>query len=183
MNKEMGYCAIHDRQYLPAMGCEDCREGPGYSPGKEALIEAQMEGRPLQDVASAPAFCGALHVAPPPRPSVANQRQHGGDHYRHREYQHWDFVCDTGLHYLLGCATKYVSRWRKKNGREDLEKALHYVEKAAERGVFPPVGATMQVERFVMQLDNSDANVIRRMMEGNYEGATLGIRWLLHEAG
>ena len=61
----------------------------------------------------------------------ANERQVGGDHYRSR-YQHWDFVEEGGLGYLEGCATKYVSRWRQKNGVQDLEKAEHYVQKLVE---------------------------------------------------
>lgn len=65
----------------------------------------------------------------------SNDYQIGGNHYA-SEYQHWDFVCDTKLHYLLGCATKYVSRWRKKNGIEDLKKALHYLRKAKENRIY-----------------------------------------------
>lgn len=61
----------------------------------------------------------------------ANEQQVGGDHYRCK-YQHWDFVMENCLNYLQGCATKYVARWRKKNGVQDLEKALHYVQKLAE---------------------------------------------------
>lgn len=58
-----------------------------------------------------------------------NDSQVGGSHYR-SEYQHWDFVqdCLCGL-YLEGCITKYVSRWRKKNGLQDLLKAQHYLAK------------------------------------------------------
>ena len=63
--------------------------------------------------------------------SSANERQIGGDHYR-AEYQHWDFVEMHGLGYLEGNATKYATRWRKKNGRQDLEKAVHYVDKLIE---------------------------------------------------
>ena len=70
---------------------------------------------------------------------LANDRQEGGDHYA-GDYQHWDWVTDIGLHYLLGCASKYVCRWRKKNGQEDLKKALHYLEKAQEREVPPTAG-------------------------------------------
>lgn len=62
----------------------------------------------------------------------ANNRQEGGSHYA-SEYQHWDFILDTGLSYLEGCATKYISRARKKNGQEDLKKAIHYVEKMIDR--------------------------------------------------
>lgn len=54
--------------------------------------------------------------------------QEGGDHYQ-AEYQHWDWVIDIGMGYLPGNATKYVSRWRKKNGIADLKKALTYIEK------------------------------------------------------
>lgn len=54
--------------------------------------------------------------------------QEGGDHYQ-AEYQHWDWVTDIGMGYLPGNATKYVSRWRKKNGLADLKKAMTYVEK------------------------------------------------------
>lgn len=71
-----------------------------------------------------------------------NSRQVGGDHYaRGGEFQHWDLVELYGLGYLEGCATKYLVRWRDKNGLEDLRKARHYVEKLArlhnERGRGP----------------------------------------------
>ena len=61
----------------------------------------------------------------------ANTRQVGGEHYK-TDYQHWDFAEHVGLGYLEGCATKYVSRWRKKNGMEDLKKAEHYLDKLLE---------------------------------------------------
>lgn len=61
----------------------------------------------------------------------ANEKQIGGEHYK-SEYQHWDFVKDLELPYLHGCATKYVTRAFKKNGEEDLRKAIHYVDKILE---------------------------------------------------
>lgn len=57
-----------------------------------------------------------------------NQKQIAGDHYQ-ATVQHWDFVECNNLPYLEGNATKYLARWRKKNGRQDLQKALHYCEK------------------------------------------------------
>jgi hypothetical protein len=62
----------------------------------------------------------------------ANDLQYGGDHYKGADYQHWDFVHDLGLNYFAGNATKYVSRYRHKNGVEDLQKAAHYCSKAVE---------------------------------------------------
>ncbi len=57
--------------------------------------------------------------------------QVGGEHYL-AEYQHWDMVADTRTGYLEGNATKYLSRWRKKNGLQDLDKALSYIVKLRE---------------------------------------------------
>lgn len=61
----------------------------------------------------------------------ANDSQVGGNHYK-SQYQHWDLVLELKLDYLTGCATKYISRHRKKNGLQDLEKARHYLEKLQE---------------------------------------------------
>lgn len=61
----------------------------------------------------------------------ANNKQIAGDHYKSKS-QHWDWVVELGLDYLPAQITKYVTRWRKKNGVEDLEKALHYTEKMLE---------------------------------------------------
>lgn len=58
----------------------------------------------------------------------ANDRQVGGSHYK-SEFQHWDLVIKLHLDYLAGCATKYIARHKKKNGRQDLEKSLHYIDK------------------------------------------------------
>lgn len=62
----------------------------------------------------------------------ANETQVGGSHYQ-SSTQHWDVVIKLyGPGYLIGNATKYVTRWRKKNGVQDLKKALHYVDKLIE---------------------------------------------------
>ena len=60
-----------------------------------------------------------------------SDRQVGGLHYK-SEYQHWDWAIDLQLGYLESAATKYITRWRGKNGVQDVEKALHYIQKAEE---------------------------------------------------
>jgi hypothetical protein len=55
-------------------------------------------------------------------------KQIGGTHYG-AAYGHWDLVADTGMGYFPGQITKYLTRWRKKGGLEDLRKALTYAEK------------------------------------------------------
>jgi hypothetical protein len=54
--------------------------------------------------------------------------QVGGSHYAGK-YQHWDYCKDAGTGYLEGHATKYLVRWRKKGGIQDLEKSLSFVDK------------------------------------------------------
>lgn len=61
----------------------------------------------------------------------ANDVQVGGEHYR-TSYQHWDMIEEHGIGYLEAAATKYISRWRNKDGLLDLEKALHYTAKLVE---------------------------------------------------
>lgn len=101
--------------------------------------------------------------------SSANNRQHGGDHYQKTDYQHWDFICDNGTPYLIGCATKYVARWRKKGGKLDLQKAMHYLEKAMERNIFPQ--SYTGVEQFASQLGDWEHKVVVMIMRGDYSEA------------
>lgn len=61
----------------------------------------------------------------------ANNTQVGGEHYR-TTIQHWDFAAANELDYFQGQITKYVTRWKKKNGLEDLLKAQHFLAKYVE---------------------------------------------------
>lgn len=61
----------------------------------------------------------------------ASARQVGGSHYV-SDFQHWDYCVIVNVPNLEYAASKYVLRWRKKNGFVDLEKAKHYIEKRLE---------------------------------------------------
>lgn len=61
----------------------------------------------------------------------ANETQVAGSHYRSK-IQHWDYVYANDLDYFQGQITKYVSRWRKKGGINDLMKAKHFLDKYLE---------------------------------------------------
>lgn len=61
----------------------------------------------------------------------ASDRQVGGNHYE-AEVQHWDYAVRSETPNLEYAASKYVARWRNKNGVQDLEKAIHYLEKRIE---------------------------------------------------
>lgn len=62
----------------------------------------------------------------------ANSKQVAGSHYQRGTTQHWDVVSGLGIGYLEGCSSKYLIRWRDKNGIQDLEKAEHFLEKLLE---------------------------------------------------
>ena len=62
----------------------------------------------------------------------ANETQVGGSHYKHSSYEHWDWAWDAGLDSFQYPITKYVARWKRKGGIEDLEKAEHYLVKYIE---------------------------------------------------
>jgi hypothetical protein len=61
----------------------------------------------------------------------ANDKQIGGNHYS-SEIQAWDYIIANNLGYLDGTAIKYLTRWKKKGGIEDLRKAIHFIEKLIE---------------------------------------------------
>jgi len=62
-----------------------------------------------------------------------NEKQVGGNHYKNAQnFEHWDMVLLFHLDYFQGQITKYVMRWDKKNGVEDLKKAAHFLAKYIE---------------------------------------------------
>ncbi len=62
----------------------------------------------------------------------ANDEQIGGRHYIDKPFQPWDFIVGNKMGFLEGNIIKYVSRYKEKNGLEDLIKASHYLDKLIE---------------------------------------------------
>lgn len=84
--------------------------------------------------------------------------QVGGSHYA-GGFQHWDLIIQCKTPYLEANATKYLTRYRKKNGKQDLEKALSYVRKMkSEIAVLRPrvVGRTVPTLFIKSFLDKQD---------------------------
>jgi hypothetical protein len=104
------------------------------------------------------------------KPFTANKRQVDGNHYvKHGNLQHWDIVVRYAIPYLPGNCTKYLFRWKDKNGIKDLEKALHYLEKMLE--VYPsqqlenPVpDSLVGIWKDHFKWDNTTAEVIRSVL-------------------
>jgi hypothetical protein len=54
--------------------------------------------------------------------------QVAGNHYKDMAIQPVEYVHKNDIGYIEGSVIKYVSRWRKKNGVEDLKKARHFLD-------------------------------------------------------
>lgn len=54
------------------------------------------------------------------------------NHYKQGNIEVIDFILDQKLSYLEGNVIKYISRYKNKNGLEDLKKAQWYLNKAIE---------------------------------------------------
>jgi hypothetical protein len=59
---------------------------------------------------------------------TAWETQVGGNHYKDYAIQPMEFALANKLDFAQGNVIKYVLRHDKKNGREDLEKAKHYID-------------------------------------------------------
>jgi NTP pyrophosphatase (non-canonical NTP hydrolase) len=57
-----------------------------------------------------------------------DKKQVGGDHYKHMEMDPAEFCAINDIPFLEGNVIKYVCRHQYKNGIEDLNKAIHYLE-------------------------------------------------------
>ena len=56
------------------------------------------------------------------------QTQVGGDHYAKLKIQPVEYIHANGLGFIEGSVIKYVTRHKSKNGKQDIEKAIHFLE-------------------------------------------------------
>ena len=52
--------------------------------------------------------------------------QEGGGHYKNRGIQPLEYTMQNNLSFCEGNVVKYISRYKSKNGVEDLAKVIHY---------------------------------------------------------
>lgn len=99
---------------------------------------------------------------PLPKPNTMT-KQVAGNHYRSLAIQPTEFCMRNGLDFCVGSILKYLTRWRSKNGVEDLSKARHFVEirEAFSYDIHPPrqIAITMleYVTRNSIRPDDAEA--------------------------
>ena len=78
-------------------------------------------------------YCGSpIHEGGHVHPRSTLDRQVGGGHYKDFAIQPVEFIVKNKLPFIEGNVIKYVCRHRTKLGRQDLEKAKHYLEMLIE---------------------------------------------------
>lgn len=60
--------------------------------------------------------------------SSAFDTQVGGSHYKDMVIQPIEFIVKNSIPFLEGNVIKYIVRWSRKNGLQDLKKAKHYID-------------------------------------------------------
>jgi len=63
----------------------------------------------------------------------AYKKQIGGSHYKNMVVQPSEFINKNKLLFAEGNAIKYICRHAHKGGKQDLEKAKHYIDMIIER--------------------------------------------------
>jgi hypothetical protein len=58
----------------------------------------------------------------------ALDKQIGGSHYKDMAIQPIEYIHKNALGFCEGNIVKYITRWKTKNGIEDLRKVIHYAE-------------------------------------------------------
>nr|DAK36283.1 MAG TPA: nucelotide kinase [Caudoviricetes sp.] len=60
------------------------------------------------------------------------ETQIGGDHYKELSIQPIEYILANKLGFCEGNVVKYITRYKSKNGLEDLKKAKHYIDMLIE---------------------------------------------------
>lgn len=93
--------------------------------GKEVEIDIDMWSYHADDLTLVKS---AVVEAQTYNPLVA---QEGGGHYKDRGIQPLEYTMKNNLSFCEGNVVKYISRYKSKNGIEDLAKVIHYALLAA----------------------------------------------------
>ena len=83
-------------------------------------------------------------------------KQHGGSHYQKYKIQPSKFVVENELLYPEGCAIKYIIRHRDKGKKQDLLKAIHFIEMIIERDSSEDTPTKPLPPGFTLKKDNNE---------------------------
>lgn len=94
----------------------------------------------------------------------AFSKQVGGGHYTKMKIQPFQYSMANGLDPMQHTIIKYVTRFRDKNGIEDLEKAKHtidlLIEHEVQQAANKPIGGVEQALRRKLEAGEARAHII-----------------------
>lgn len=64
----------------------------------------------------------------------ATDVQIGGSHYKDMAMQPIELITALRCSFIQGCIIKYISRYKAKNGAQDIKKCIHYAQLAIQLG-------------------------------------------------
>lgn len=117
----IGYVTRNERKF----GYEVYASG---STGDEAFFEHELE---LFSFSVGIPYLSEIDITPQDIQGMSKSaldKQVSGSHYKDCGIQPIEYIHANGLDYFEGNAVKYITRHRKKNGKADIEKAIHYLE-------------------------------------------------------
>jgi hypothetical protein len=70
----------------------------------------------------------AMDVTFAPKGKSALKEQVGGGHYKDLAIQPVEYIHANKMEFIPGCIVKYITRYKQKNGKQDLEKIKHFCD-------------------------------------------------------
>jgi hypothetical protein len=112
------------------------KEGSGYywvrdHDGFRNMIE-KKDAIPLSDEPLYNSIAAERKTSDGSTAESALNTQVGGDHYKKYRMQPMEIAYDYKLTNAIFATLKYILRYRDKNGKQDLEKAIHCLQMAIE---------------------------------------------------
>lgn len=88
----------------------------------------------------------------------AFEKQVGGDHYKKLKIQPTQYVLANEMGFCEGNVVKYVTRYKFKNGIEDLKKARHYIDLLIEsyEQVYEPLAEERPTPTYRQEIERRD---------------------------
>ena len=105
----------------------------------------------------------------------AYDKQIGGSHYQKFKIQPSKFVIENELLFPEGCAIKYICRHRLKGKKEDILKAIHFLEMILERDYNDKKDFLEEAEKEKKELEESYKESVRQTKERKEKDNSWGI--------
>lgn len=100
--------------------------------------------------------------------------QVGGNHYKNFLYQPLQLSVDMRLNFIQGNIVKYITRYKNKNGKQDLLKVIHYAHLGKELKPlnFAPLRNALEVVNLYVSMNNLNVTIKNVVHHSIYQNWT-----------